>query len=229
MDKNSATAAGGQPAALRRYMGALEHGDLDTIAAIVRLAETDPALERMLLAINEAYVAQQDSVPDGEMGLATEEGPLQRESAVAWQAEQPRRAGHIWSTRPLHAPRPGWLSTVAAVLALVVVLSGFFAVFSSRGVSGLSQGTPTPPSVAATDQPTVAPGDTMIIAGTQQGHVFAMRTDTGAVIWRWNGGTLDSLVGSATTVYIASQPGVNMVTQASSPRFEPPMAPNSGK
>jgi outer membrane protein assembly factor BamB len=37
-----------------------------------------------------------------------------------------------------------------------------------------------------------------------------MRTDTGAVVWRWNGGTtLDTLVSSATTVYIASQPGVN--------------------
>jgi outer membrane protein assembly factor BamB len=187
-------------------MGALEHGDLDTIAAIVRLAETDPALERMLLAINEAYLAQQDSTPDGEVGLATEEGSLQRQSAVAQQDEQ---AGHVWSTRPLRAPRWGRFSTVAAVLALVAVLSGFIAVFSSRGVSRLSQGTPTPPPVVATNEPTVAPGDTIIVAGTQQGRVFAMRVDTGAVVWHWNSGTLDSFVGSATTVYIASHPGIN--------------------
>jgi outer membrane protein assembly factor BamB len=95
------------------------------------------------------------------------------------------------------------------VLALVAVLSGFIAVFTSRGVSGPFQGTPTPPHVGATDEPTVAPGDTMIIAGTEQGHVFAMRTDTGAVVWHWNGGALDTFVGSATTVYIASHPGVN--------------------
>jgi outer membrane protein assembly factor BamB len=198
MDKSSATAPGGQPAALRRYMEALEHGDLDTIAAIVRMAETDPSLERMLLAINEAYLAQQDSASNGEMGLATDEGSLQREPDVAWQAERARRA-----------PRLGWLSTVAAMLALVAVLAGFIALFSSHGVSVPSQGTPTPPPVAATDEPTVAPDHTTIVAGTQQGHVFALRTDTGAVVWRWNGGALDTFVGSATTVYIASHPGTN--------------------
>jgi outer membrane protein assembly factor BamB len=49
----------------------------------------------------------------------------------------------------------------------------------------------------------------MIIAGTQQGYVVAMRADTGAVVWRWSGGALDTFVGSATTVYIASHPGAN--------------------
>lgn len=201
MDRDSTIETGSWLTALRRYMRALEHGDLDAIAAIVRLAETDVALERMLLAINEAYMEQQDSAPDGDMGLAADDRPLQRKPAD--------RARHVWPTRRSRAPRPGRLSTFAAVLALVAVLGGFITVLSSRGVSGPSQGVPTLPPVAETDQPTVAQGGATIVAGTQQGRVFALRTDTGAVAWRWNGRTVDTLVRSATTVYIASHPGAN--------------------
>ena len=44
---------------LFRYSSALERGDFDAVAAVLREAERDPALEQMILEINEAYAAEQ--------------------------------------------------------------------------------------------------------------------------------------------------------------------------
>lgn len=43
-----------------RYIGALERGDFDTIAALLRDAERDPALARMFAEIDQAYTAEFD-------------------------------------------------------------------------------------------------------------------------------------------------------------------------
>ena len=99
------------------------------------------------------------------------------------------------------------LMSLVSSLTLITLLAACGTTGASRA-SNTARATNTPP-VAATEQPTVAPRDTTIVVGTQQGRAFALRTDTGAAIWRWNGGGLDSLVGSATTVYIASHPGTN--------------------
>jgi len=52
---------------LFRYSTALELGDFDTIIAILQSAESDPVLERMILAVNEEYyreLAAQHPLPD---------------------------------------------------------------------------------------------------------------------------------------------------------------------
>jgi hypothetical protein len=41
--------------ALYRYIGALERGGFDIIAAVLRQAEYDPVLEQMILGVNEEY------------------------------------------------------------------------------------------------------------------------------------------------------------------------------
>ena len=46
-----------------RYIGALERGDFDAIAALLRSAERDPALARMLAEIDQAYSAELDRPP----------------------------------------------------------------------------------------------------------------------------------------------------------------------
>jgi hypothetical protein len=43
-----------------RYIGALERGDFDTIAVLLRDAERDPALARMFAEIDQAYAAELD-------------------------------------------------------------------------------------------------------------------------------------------------------------------------
>lgn len=48
---------------LQRYMRALDAGDPGALAELLRLAENDPALERLLLSVNEVYQSSADSVP----------------------------------------------------------------------------------------------------------------------------------------------------------------------
>lgn len=206
MSRDRATETAARTTALRRYMWALEHGNLDVIAAIVQHAETDATLERMLLDVNEEYMQQQDSIPGGEMGSADADRTAKSDLASPLHAE---REQGVWSARRSLSSRPRWLSTFAAVLALVAVLSGFIAVFWSRGISESSQKVPTPPPVIQSEQPTEAPGVPMIFVGNWGGLVAAVRTETGAVAWRWNGHTVDSLAQSAGTIYIASHPGAN--------------------
>ncbi len=40
---------------LFRYSSALEDGDFETVSAVLRQAQADPQLERMLLELNQAY------------------------------------------------------------------------------------------------------------------------------------------------------------------------------
>ncbi len=54
--------------ALYRYVRALDGGDLDMIAAVLRQAERDPALEQMILETHEAFLAGEDAT--GEQGAA---------------------------------------------------------------------------------------------------------------------------------------------------------------
>lgn len=44
--------------ALHRYGSALDRGDFDTVAAVLREAENDPELERMILELNQALQAE---------------------------------------------------------------------------------------------------------------------------------------------------------------------------
>ena len=49
------------------------------------------------------------------------------------------------------------------------------------------------------------PADPFIVAGTQNGYVIALRTDTGAVVWRWGGDQIvEDLVSSGDVVYVTS-------------------------
>ncbi|MGC9522024.1 MAG: DUF4349 domain-containing protein [Anaerolineae bacterium] len=49
--------------ALYRYTSALDRGDFEAIAAVLEKAEADPALERMVLEINEAYESEAEAPP----------------------------------------------------------------------------------------------------------------------------------------------------------------------
>jgi hypothetical protein len=47
--------------AFYNYLNALERGDLDTVQVFLAQAETDPALEQMLLDLNEEYAAEEQA------------------------------------------------------------------------------------------------------------------------------------------------------------------------
>jgi repressor of nif and glnA expression len=47
--------------ALYRYSSALERGDFDTVVAVLREAQHDPVLERMLVEVHEEYEREYDA------------------------------------------------------------------------------------------------------------------------------------------------------------------------
>ncbi len=209
MDNGRTAAPSKRPTVLRRYMRALEEGDVDTMAAIVHLAEIDAALERMLLAANEAYFDPQDVAPGDEVSLATAARFASIEPAISPQGGRVQRGTP--SRRQL-ALGPGWLSTMAAMAVLVALLGSFFVLFVSRDALGPNGGQPTQAATTATSVPiptgtALPPELDSIIAGTQQGRLIALRVSSGAVIWNQTYAPLDTIVRSADTVYVAEHPG----------------------
>jgi PQQ-like domain len=183
--------------ALRSYMRALEQGDLDAVATIARFAETDEALERMLLAVNEAYLGE--AVPaaheSASLAFIADTGISKRTT----EASAPR----IGSQRHRRLPSPRWLGTLVAALLLIALIGGFFALFTGHGSTGPQNGSHTP--TAATHPTAPALGSPTIIVGKQEsmGHVYAL-SGSGSVIWDWSDGSVDTFVVSSDTVFVAS-------------------------
>jgi hypothetical protein len=116
--------------ALYQYSSALERGDFETVAEMLHQAETDEALEQMILEVNDTFGAELAGEPavsrvDGRrMSLAARWAPRRRHRAT----ERRRRGGDMGDTkgsskrRPLLRGRrlsPGLIA--GAVVAVVVV------------------------------------------------------------------------------------------------------------
>ena len=215
---------GARLATLHRYMRALDRGDAATVAAILRAAETDAALERMIFTANSAYLDQE--YPESTL-LAERETPSPDGEAM-WTAvpylEAPVLSAPAMS-RLVARPRPAvlrWASALAAALVVSLLLGSYFILFASHGAPDSSKsvtvGRTVPPYPSAGPSPSatvtthVAP---FVVAGTQNGYVIALRTDTGAVVWRWGGHqTIDDLVGSGDVVYVTSDPASPQTSNA---------------
>lgn len=73
---------------LFRYSSALERGDFETVADVLREAERDPALERMILDMNEAYTAERFNHTNPKeipMIAAIYQNQKRVQSRVRWQ------------------------------------------------------------------------------------------------------------------------------------------------
>jgi hypothetical protein len=128
--------------ALYQYSSALERGDFDAVAAVLHQAQTDEALERMILEVNEVYGAElgRDPVPGSEA-----ERPVQRiGQRAAWRR---RRGGDVADTkrtltrRPLLGGRrvtPGWIAggVVAAVLVTCLAAALVAGALRARSAGG---------------------------------------------------------------------------------------------
>ena len=158
--------------ALRRYVVAAENGDLDGIAHVLTEAETDPGLERLL---SEFHTVESETRPvaahtDLSGSANLHEEPLSPVSPSRGRAT-PRRISRIGIL----------LRSVAAVVALGAVVSGFVA---------LKQAQPTAhstPTVSAGGPPSAAEG--IVVAGTSDGQIVAVRPSDGAQYWRYTTGT----------------------------------------
>lgn len=146
---------------LQRYMRALETGDLTTLADVLRLAEHDSELERLLLETNLVYQAEdhlavsQEEVASalaaiGEaVGMSLREnhaGESDKEQTWRFLQDIPEKERMMddpntftptlaskarTSTRP---PRRAWVQTLVAVLVLCVLVGGFLVVFNAHSL-----------------------------------------------------------------------------------------------
>jgi outer membrane protein assembly factor BamB len=217
-------------ALVRRYLTALYRGDFDTVAHILTLAEGEPDLERALLAAHDAYLRRHDlAVPSGDAAHARDlvlqrvgsppsaavgvlpHGTASRSAPVLARAED--------AVLPLDDPAPrtpppplpparrsrslgAQLDLAATALLVVVLLAGFFAVYAGHGV--------TQPPTPVVHGPNTSYAGPVLLAGTQDGSVVALRADSGAVVWSWGDHqTVDALVRSADVVYVTSHPATS--------------------
>lgn len=211
MDENHASGAPDRPALLRRYMRALEGGDIDIATTIVQLAETDAALERILLAANDVFLEQLDH---SAVEITQREDARPLRSVEAPSQGVSRTMSH---PQPRTRRSPRWLGTVAAALLVAALLASFFALLSGRGPFGRPASDSTPePTISSTTAPTsvsttptahpTTPATTTIVVSTENGTVTAINENDGTTQWRLSGSPTDSLARNTDVVYVASHP-----------------------
>ena len=109
--------------ALGRYVAALENGDLETLASIMRRAEKDAALEDMIFEVHETYQTAEEFLV-----MLQEENAMEIEGGI----HKSLPGGSEPEPEPLQKHAPGkytrWLQVLAAVLVVCVLVGSFIGV-----------------------------------------------------------------------------------------------------
>lgn len=114
--------------AVYRYMTALDSGDVDTIAAILHEAERDPALQQMILEVQDFYqnedsiIITSDEILHAQVRMSAFL-PLQ---AVAGQQSEPVLLRHFRSRNRFRS----LTQIFAAILIMGILLGGFFMILA---------------------------------------------------------------------------------------------------
>lgn len=220
--------------ALYRYTSALERGDIETVAFVLRDAEQDQHLEQLLLDANIMYQHEKsitispNEIEQAQAVLLTtfvshEMEAVQEDASVDHPEKLPVLiSGHIntqkgrqqpmqtqdttsakpqkqqFSTRRPHLHHIStFLQTLAAVLVVGLLLSGFALLFASR------HNTTTGSGIFGGGNGHITLSHSILVTGTDDGTIYGTRPDTGAVAWHYSAGK--SLSNSASTFTIHGQ------------------------
>jgi len=218
--------------ALYRYTSALECGDIETIASVLRDAEQDQHLEKLLFDANIMYQHENSiTIHAGEMEQArmvilnafvSHEMEVAQEDASMDHPEklpiavsrhintqkgrqQPMQTQDINSAKPqkqLAAVRrqrlhriSAFVQTLAAVLVVGILLSGFALLFASRHNATTGSG------IFGSGHVTLS--HSILVTSTDDGTIYGTRPDTGAVAWHYSTGK--SLVNGSSTFTVQGQ------------------------
>ena len=125
---------------LYRYSSALERGDFEVVAAVLRGAEEDSALERMLLEVNEVYQAEMEGQPARAARAQRTTRETSRQHPLAWllgwtrnHRKGEQRIKSRMSNR--YGIRNGLIAG-SALLAVALTFAIGFAIYTSPGRSG---------------------------------------------------------------------------------------------
>lgn len=217
---------------LYRYTSALERGDIEIVAAILRDAEQDQHLEQLVLNANMLYqrknsiAVSRNEVEQGQAMLLN--------TFTSYESEESQEGTGIYSSEKLPVPVNGhvntqkgrqqpmqditsaklqkqqvttrrlrlhsistFIQTLAAVLVVGILLSGFALLFASRhnittgsGIFGGGNGHATL-------------SHSILVTSTDDGTIYGTRPDTGAVAWHYATGR--SLVNGSSTFTVQGQ------------------------
>ena len=220
--------------ALHRYTAALERGDIETVAVILRDAERNPQLEQLLLNANTLYqrknsiavsrseveqaqalllntfASYESEEFQGDIDMySSEKLPVPVNSHISTQKGRMKSMQDTTLSKvqkqqaPTKRPRlqhlSGYIQTLAAVLVVGLLISGFAVLFASR--HNTTTGSGTPGSGHAT------PSHSILVTSTDDGTIYGTRPDTGAVVWHYAtgksviGGFSSALVVQGQVVY----------------------------
>jgi outer membrane protein assembly factor BamB/DNA-binding protein Fis len=172
--------------ALRRYIKALEGGDLDAISNMLGQAESDPVLEQHIFEINRVYqsrysiAVERNELAEAQRFLAgfhQSNNGIRHESrlltvpvdihATSPEVAQKRK---VASKRLLSNPAIHFMQTAAAVFIVGILVIGFVLVFASRHA----------PLTGSTATGTSKQGIVTVIS---QGTIYALQPDRGTILW----------------------------------------------
>ncbi len=197
--------------ALHHYEAALDRGEIETVAAILRDAEQDSHLEQLLLNANRLY-QRKNSITVSRIEVKQAQALLLTTFA-SHESEEFQEDTHMYSSEKLPVPvnshistqkgrmtsmsdtivskprKPrgttrrlhrisGYIQTLAAVLIVGLLISGFALLFASRHNTTTGSGTPS--SGHAT------PSHSILVTSTEDGTIYGTRPDTGEVIWHYS-------------------------------------------
>lgn len=185
--------------ALYIYTIALEQGDFDTVAKVLRVAEQDVALERMILDLHSASLegissAQGDNVSSlyallrayPHMAVGAEKAGLNGTTPANKNAPRKNKKSSRLSAI---------LQGLAAVLVVGALLSGFALVLAHHGPSGKNgQG-----------QPAVNMNPFIVTIVDGIGTVYALQAKDGAIVWHYaTQQEVDMMVQQGEYLYVAT-------------------------
>lgn len=173
-----------------RYLTALQEEDIDTVREVLARAEQDATLEEMLWQIHQVDLQTEMDVAEAE--------PVERKGL----AEPPARAKEDMSRqsaiRPQKAARKFWrasraLQTLAASIAVCVLVGAFLVVLSAHHTTTVGSGGPIPNCFASAPSPqvngwlvsiaAVSANDAWAVGGQSQPNSNVTTT----LIEHWNG------------------------------------------
>jgi hypothetical protein len=148
--------------ALYRYSSALDRGDFEGVSAVLKQAEQDAAMERMLLEVNEVYRAEVEGEPTrATLASGAVKDARRRRSFArllgrtrnAWRKGQgrrerrkPRVGRRVWSGNPI---RNG-LVAGGVVLGIALVFAIGFGIYTASGHHTRTTALMAEPAVVAT-------------------------------------------------------------------------------
>lgn len=195
--------------ALYAYTIALEQGDAETLARVLQKAEQDAVLERMILELHDASLAEASELvvedryvlPERnhanreriENAMASDIGPMTSSTRDEPIFAKARKRSHLVAV----------LQTMVAVLVVGALVGSFALLLAHRpgspGHTGIGPGTQNKGK------------GFMVVVADSRGMIYGLRSKDGAVLWRYKAGEseVDTMVQQSGAVYVATLPGVN--------------------